>query len=444
MEYKSIGKSFGDIVRISFPMILSMLSSNLMYFVDRAILAGYSLDAMYASVVSGGFYAIFAWIFVGVASTAEVFVSQSNGQKNYDKLAGPVWQMIYMSAMSAVLFLPLGYFSEYINFLPDYAREEGIAYQRPLLYFGFLPGLISGISAFFIGQGKTGIVMYITIIGNACNAILSYYAVYNLGMGAAGAAIATVISEVLQVVILASVFLNESNRRLFNTIKNRHFDKKMFCNCFKIGTPLSINNLLVVLAWQVIATLAGHTSSEIGIIWGIGVSIHVLISFVAEGLSKATSTITANMIGKGDIGSVKKVFKNFMGLIVVFICLFSVPMVLLPDLTFSILNIPKEEISRLREQLTIILRFDFALFILESLEYVTWGILMAGGDTKYPTIVSQSCVWGSVVLPVCVMYFLGKLSSVNAIYCFLLFSCAVSSFLMFRRYKSLKWCRVLV
>jgi MATE family multidrug resistance protein len=425
-------------------MILTVLSSNLMLVVDRAILAGYSLDAVYASTVCGTMCAIISWMFVGIACTSEVFVGQYNGKKEYEKLAVPVWQMVYMSFMSIALFIPLGYFSEYINFLPDYAVKDGIAYQTPLLYFGFLPGLTASLSSFFIGQGKTSTITYVTIVANIFNAASTYYCVHNLNMGAAGASISTVISQAMQVLVLSFVFFSKNNRLVFGTFENRHFNKKMFYDCFKIGAPISLGNFSMILAMYILALVIGHASRDAGIAWGIGGSVHMLTSFFPEGLSRAIAAITANMIGQRDLDGIRGVYKKFIVFAMVVVAIFSIPMVFYPEMSFTVLNISPEDICRFREQLIPMLAIDFVSLIPEAIEFVTWGVLTSGGDTKYPTVISQACIWGGLVAPTIALYYFGSLSSVVTVCYFIMISYIASSILMFQRYKSLKWYKAIV
>ncbi|MDR0630489.1 MAG: polysaccharide biosynthesis C-terminal domain-containing protein [Holosporales bacterium] len=444
MKYKikseEINSSFRSILRISIPMVLSVLSANLMVFVDRIILAGYSSNAMYAAIISGNFVAVFVWVFVGIASTAGVFVGQYNGQNEREKLAAPVWQMIYMSLASSVILVPMGFFSEYINFLPDYVLKDGIDYQRPLFYFGFLPSLIAGLSAFFIGQGKTSIITNITILGNILNAILTYYLVYNLNLGASGASIGTVISQGFQAIVLIITFLSKNNRRSFYTLKNCQFNKKIFTACFKIGVPVSANNFFLILAWYILATISGYASKEMGIIWGFGANIYNITIFFAEGLGKSITAIISNMIGRQDIESIKKVYKRFVIIVAIFICVVLMPsMVLFPNIAFKVLNIVRNEVEGIYSQLVTVLKLSFFMLCFESFEYVTWGILTSGGDTRYPAIVSQVCLWGLIVIPVYVLYSLSKLSSINTIYSFCVLSYAISSFIIYKRYRSMRW-----
>jgi MATE family multidrug resistance protein len=403
-----------------------------MYVVDRIILAGYSVEAMYAATVSGNFVAILAWVLVGIASTAEVFVGQFNGAKQFDKLEIPIWQMVYMSLASAVVFFPIGYFSEYINFLPDYALDYGVAYQRPLCYFGFLPSLIAGLSAFFIGQGKTRIVTVVVISGNVLNAFMSYYFVYYLNGGTSGAATATVISEIVQAIVLAVMFLQGSN-------KNFSFNKKMLLNCIRIGWPVSIGHFFMILAWYVISTITGYSSKKLGVTWGIACNIYIISSFFSEGATKATAAIVSNMIGRRDIGSVFVVFKKFMLLVIAFTLLLSIPMVFFPDMTLNLLNLVNSDISDLRTELLDVLKFSLGCLFIESAVYIIGGVLMAGGDTKYTTIVSQVCFWGIVVIPTCILHALGKLTSVVEVYTAMTLSFTLIFIFIYRRFMTKKW-----
>ncbi|MDR0678091.1 MAG: hypothetical protein LBF44_00975, partial [Holosporaceae bacterium] len=124
-DYKIIDCSLRSILNITIPIMISMASAFLMLLIDRTMLAAYSMDAMNAATMSGNFVCIFAFMFMGIANAAEVFAGQYNGSMQYEKLAAPTWQMIYMAFFSCVIFFPIAYFSDYINTLPHYYLKEG-------------------------------------------------------------------------------------------------------------------------------------------------------------------------------------------------------------------------------------------------------------------------------------------------------------------------------
>ena len=108
-EYGKLTKhpegSVRELFTIAFPLMLSILSGNLMMFLDRLILANYSLEAMNAAAAAGMACMVIQYGAIGIASIAEVFVGQYNGAKKYAQAAQPTWQMVWFSLMTTVIFL---------------------------------------------------------------------------------------------------------------------------------------------------------------------------------------------------------------------------------------------------------------------------------------------------------------------------------------------------
>ena len=289
LAHKQIDCSFRTVLNVSLPLILSALSNNLLYIIDRMILARYSLNAMNAAVMSGSLVAIYAFFWSSISGIAEVYVGQSNGRKDYANLAAPVWQMIYFSLLGFVFYFPFGYFTEYLNLLPDYCKAEGIQYSKVMTYCASLPALKMAFASFFIGQGKTKIITYTVLFGSIVNAGLDILLVFGYSdivpeMGCKGAAVATILSECVQIAILSASFFNATNRKIFNTtsLNVRKFDIRMFFGCIKLGVPLSIGRVFELLSWYIIYALVSHVSNDLATIWGICVSVFVLFAFVCD------------------------------------------------------------------------------------------------------------------------------------------------------------------
>ncbi|MDR2074688.1 MAG: MATE family efflux transporter [Holosporales bacterium] len=412
MKCEKIDSSLSSILRISVPLVLSALSVNMMYVIDKVMLAGYSVDAMNACSISGNLVGVFTYMFIGIAGAAEVFVGQFNGSKQYEKLASPAWQMIYMSLIAALLLLPVAYFSEYVNTLPKYYLKEGVIYQKILLYCCFPPCLTSALSAFFVGQGKTRMVTLSSVFAMLLNAALDYIFIYKLQMGCKGAAIATVVSEVLQTSILLALFFSKNNRNNYNTFRNRKFDKWLFLKCIKIGTPVSIGNFTALLAWYVIYSILSHVSKDAATVYGFGVNVYVLFIFIGDGLYKAIATISSNMIGRKDLSSIKKTYRTFVIISVAFGLIMAIPLIIFPEMVLRLFDLMKENISNLYDEIKRTFYLITVNTTVETLLSVTWGVLLAGGDTKYATILSQSLLWGIVVIPTAVLYYLRIIDSV--------------------------------
>jgi MATE family multidrug resistance protein len=412
--------------------------------IDRVILMHYSIDSMNAAILGGNLAGLYTYVFMAITGTTEIFVGQYNGAMKHEKIAPPVWQMIYFVAISLIAVIPLAWFSKYLNLIPQYYAEEGIAFQKILTYFCWVPALTAAFTGFFVGRGKTKIITAIVIIGSIVNVILDYLLIFGWkdiipSMGCRGAAWATVTSEAVQVLILAGSFWGKSNRKTYNTARNYKFDRKLFMECLRIGFPMSLGRAIEMLAWYLVFVALSHTSRELGMVHGIASTIYIFFAFICEGLAKGTATIASNFIGRGDLASVEKAFKRLV--IITLILCFTVmsPLIIVPDLVFKGLRMLNGDIASCHSTMSAIFRILFVTITLEALACTSWGVLLAGGDTKYPVIANLLSLGAFVVLPVALLFPMGKLNSAVLVQFLSMCWNAVCLILFYRRYKSLKW-----
>lgn len=438
-----VESSWRSILLVTLPIVLTSLSASIMQAIDRIMVVSYSLDAFNAVSVSGNLFGTFIYLFIGITDTAEVFVGQYNGSKNYKCLAIPIWQMFYFSLATAVVFMPIAYFSDTFNLLPPYYLKDGVTYQRMIMYGGPLFPMFAGLAAFFVGQGRAKIVTVAVLCGSLLNTILNFLLIYGVeglipSFGVAGAAAATIVSQIFQNLILVVALCSKKNRHI--TFYSCKFNKKVFYGCIKIGGPIAISNFLVILAWYFVQSALSNLSKDEATIYSICMAIYLLVLSLGEGLSKATSTVMANMIGSQNFKQTKQAYKKFLLLAVISSAVFIVPFSIFPDYClFNLLGVLKENVSGIYDSLRICLHWISVDVILESVLGILWGVLISGGDTVYPTMVYQVAIWCFVVIPTVVGFFCGFHISTKLVYQQVCAWLCVSLWLFYRRYKSMKW-----
>jgi MATE family multidrug resistance protein len=443
-----IDSSASSILRVVIPLILSALSENLMFLIDRIALAYYSVNAMNAAMFGGSLAALYTFSLMSIAGTTEIFVGQYNGAQKYHKIGSPVWQMIYFTAISLLFIVPIGWFANALNLIPNYCAKDGVVYQKILTYFCWVPALTSAFTGFFVGRGKTKIVTVVVLIGTLVNIALDYLLIFGCGntipsMGCKGAAIATVVAESVQMIILGCVFWSKQNRKKYNTATDSAFDKKIFFGCVKVGFPMAIGRCVEMLAWYLVLAAMGHASMELGTVQGIVTTVYVLFAFVCDGLIKGSATLSSNFIGQKDLQSIMCVFKK-LTVITLLICSIVMLPLLSPHIIFKLLNALHDDISSLYPQMEIIFKMMFVEITADSLCCISCGILMSGGDSKYPIAVNIACTWGIVVAPVAVLFSIKQLHSAVVVNLFPTISCVVCLVIIYRRYRSLKWYKSLI
>lgn len=444
-----VSSSVPGILCVVGPLVLSSMSSSLMFVIDRLILAYYSVDAMNAAAIGGNFAAIFCLLLVCVAGTTEVFVGQYNGAQKHERIANPVWQMIYFVLLTIFMLVPIGMYSDKINLFPECYSNDGIPYQKILVYFCWIPALTAAITGFFVGRGETKIITFIVVIGSLVNAVLDVILVFGYKniiprLGCKGAAIATVTSEFLQTAILACKFLNKKNRTLYKTDSLPMFDKNLFFRGIKIGLPSAIGRSAEMLAWYLVCSMLGHVSKDLATAYTIGVTIYIMFAFICEGITKGTAAISANFIGCQSLLSIRESFNKLVIIAITLCCVVMLPIVVQPDLLFAVLKNLHDDISNLYPTLRIIFVIQFLNVTIEAVGSVSWGILLSGGDAKYPNVVALGSLWIFVVLPVSILFFANKLNSAIIVQLLAMLYNISWAVLVFFRYKSLKWYKSII
>ncbi|MCR5225364.1 MAG: hypothetical protein K6C34_04740 [Alphaproteobacteria bacterium] len=437
-----------EVLKFSLPLILSSLSMNVMVCMDRLVLTKYSIDAMNAATLGGLAVSLVTFILISVCQISSVFVGQYNGKGEFEKTAQPTWQMIHLSFMSFLIFIPLSMITEYICLIPDYFRADGIPYQKILMAFAPIQAMFAALCAFFIGRKKSNIIITTVLIGNFLNLTLDVLFVFGYGgiippMGAIGAASATVTSSFVQVLILGSAFFSKNNRKMYGT-SNKSFQKKLFFHCMKIGVPFSFGKFLNMVAWYVMIMFFSHTSKELSTVVSAEFMLFLLFVFVANGCEASISSLASNLIGENNLEGIKRLFKLFMKFNVVAAIIFAIPLLFWHDCLYYLIDYSSEELLPLKSEFEFIIYSLWFTVIADNFFYTVSGILTAGGDTKYPMYLEIIAAWFGATIPTAIMYYMSCLTSVKEVYTLIPVSCFLNCFLIYRRYASFVWFKKLV
>lgn len=399
-----LGPSLGRLWRIAFPLMLTALSANLMFLLDRLILVRYSTDAMNAAAVAGMCCSVFQFGGIAIASIAEVFVGQYNGAGQYEKTAQPVWQMIWFSLLSFAIFIPAAiWFGPYV--VPVDLQNQGLPYFKIIMWFGPLIAMICALSSFFIGRGFVRLVTWSTLACNAINAGLNIILIFGVngwfhGFGTTGAAVATVIAQLFQILILGSVFLNKYHREKYKTY-DYHFNLRLFIDCLKVGAPASISNMVGFSAWATLLRIASSVNLDYLTIQTIANSVLVFFAFVTHGSKRGIISIASNLIGAKKDHLIPKLFISGIKLHCIFIILFSIPLIFYPDLIIDRFLPDSQTLTALiYSDCVVVLKWVWLFLVFDGILWVMGGILIAGGDTRFIMLVNSSSAWLFAILPI--------------------------------------------
>lgn len=356
------------------------------------------------AAVTGGMVAnIFTYGALGLTLIAEVFVAKSFGAGNRKEAAQPVWQMIWFSAATVLIFLPATYWGHW--FVPvEQFHGQALDYFQSWMIFGPFFPLVGALSAFFIGIGRVKIIMLVTIIGNLFNVIADYFLVFGYNdvipaMGARGAAFSTGVAQIIEASILFLFFFSSNNRKVFATLDMR-FRPSLFRKCLNVGGPNALGHMIETAAWALTLRLMAIKGDAYVTTLAIGQNLHLLFAFLSQGLQKAVITIAANLMGQKNEHLMGKLIRSALVMLSMIAAALFIPLAIYPDPIVGVFLL--DEFKSQSDLFEIARKtgvWVWIFIVADSLVWVQAGVLTAYHDTKFIMFTNAASAWCLAVMP---------------------------------------------
>ena len=201
------------LMKYALPGIIAMTASSLYNMVD-SIFIGHGVGAMALSglTVAKPFMDICAAFGTLVGVGASSLVAIKLGEKDYRSANDVLANVILLNVLLGALVMAVGlYWLDPILYAFG-ASDVTIAYAREymeiILWGNILTHIYYGLNSMLRSIGHPKIAMYATIVAVVTNIILDPIFIFVLDMGIRGAALATMISQLVSVIIELVIFLN--------------------------------------------------------------------------------------------------------------------------------------------------------------------------------------------------------------------------------------------
>jgi len=273
--------------------------------VGRLAIAGISIALpLFTFILASG-------LFIGVGGGA--LISINLGEKNKEKAEQILGNALTLFILTGISFSILG-----ILFLDDIlilfgATVNNIIYARNYMSIIFFATtfqlLFIGMNNIIRGEGNPKIAMKMSIIGCGLNILLDPFFIFTLDMGIKGAAIATVISNMLVALLQIWHFLN-GNSNIKLKLKNLKLKKEILFGIASIGIApfiMQMSNSIVVIFINKSLNIYG---GDIAIAaYGIINSISVLMYMPIVGIFQGSQPILGYNYGAKNYKRVKETYK---------------------------------------------------------------------------------------------------------------------------------------
>lgn len=384
----SPGKS---LVVFALPLILGNLFQQFYNMTDSIIVGNFvSQDALAAVGASYALTNVFIMIAIGGGNGACVLTSQYLGAKQNGKMKTSISTALITFLIVSIVLGGLGYAlnGQILESLDTPGNILGQARLYLGIYFLGLPFLFmyNVLAAIFNAMGESKTPLYLLIFSSILNVALDLISVTWLGMGVAGVATATVISQGISALISFTLLLRRL-KAYSHTGEDafRFYDAGMLKAGARIAVPSILQQSIVSIGMLLVqsvvngfgsAALAGYSAAS-------RIESVCIVPMIATG--NAVSTFTAQNIGAGKAERVKKGYRfsylmvaAFAVFIAVVVSLFHGPII--ASFLGSTMTGKAYEVG------TGYLSFVGFFFALIGLKACTDGVLRGSGDVFVFTV----------------------------------------------------------
>lgn len=322
----TVGNPFVLIGTFSFSLVTGNLFQQLYTFVDTIII-GKKIGALGIAAVGGTEWLIFMvnGLVIGLVEGFSILLGNCFGEKNEEDF-GFYYKMStrICIVLAIVLTVAFGLISgEILKWLGTKDEVYAMAKEYVNTIFLGIPFLTfyQLFSGALRSRGNSRIPLLAMTISSLCNIVFDILFVNVLEFGIAGAALGTILSEFLVMLICGYYFYNEKKKIEYD---NSHAlnEKKVIAKLFRMGFPMamqsfitSIGGLIVVnrINQYEISFLAGYTSA---------VKLYGLLEIAASSFSMAAAAYVSQNYGAKKIVRIKQGVRasTIMGVVVSLSC----------------------------------------------------------------------------------------------------------------------------
>ena len=319
-----------------FPISIITFSSSLFLLVEKILLANISIKEMEVAVLVAFICQVFQLTCVSLSMMAQVNIAQSTGEKNWKAIGPGTWQFIWFSFISIGITIPIGL--AYGGLILEQAglKSLGFPYLAIILSTNFLYPLGTTLSCFYLGQGKTRLVVYSSIASQLMKLICGYVLILGYGpipsMGLVGAALSSLFAQGGFCILLFVIFFSSKNNQIYDT-RNCKFRVKLFWTSIKPGLLRAANRILCVTAWMSTTQLMSSKGGDYLVILSIGGAIFLFIPFLADAICQTHNIVVSQILGSKKFDELKPALRSGLFFTLIFCLVLVIPFIWFPTQT---------------------------------------------------------------------------------------------------------------
>ena len=292
------GSIFGQLLLFFFPILFGTFFQQLYNTADAVVVGRFV-----------GKQALMVGFFVGLSSGATVVISQYYGAKKADKVHWAVHTSVAFSVIGGVLFMAVGLvgarWALTAMHTPEDVMDHAVTYIR-IYFLGMVPNLLYNMGAGILrAVGDSRRPLYFLIGSCFVNIILDVVLVAVLRMGVAGAALATISSQLFSAILVILCLTRTQDMYKVEWRKIR-IDSRMLQRIIRIGIPAGMQSVMYNISNIIIQAGVNNLGTDNVTAWATYGKVDGLYWMMINALGISVTTFVGQNYGARRMDRVRK------------------------------------------------------------------------------------------------------------------------------------------
>lgn len=388
-----------------FPIVLGTFFQQLYNTADAIIVGKFVGKEALAAVggTTGTLINLLVGFFVGLSSGASVIISQFFGARRPDDVSRAVHTTMALALASGAALTVLGIWSSRVVLVmmgtPEDVLGHAVTYIN-IYFLGMIPSLIYNIgSGILRAVGDSRRPLFFLISATMTNIVLDVVLVIGLNMGVAGAAAATVLSQVVSAV-LVMMTLCRSPQVYRVQLKKIRFYGDMLVRIVRIGLPAGLQSVMYSLSNIIIQASVNGFGTDVMAAYTAYGKVDGMYWMVINAFGVAITTFVGQNFGARLYDRMKKSINVCLGIAAAVTLLLSGVLMVVAE---PLLGLFSDDAQVLEIGLSIV-RLIVPTYITYIFIEILSGAMRGAGDSLIPTIMTLTGVcllrvfWVTVVV----------------------------------------------
>ena len=434
---------YKNVFALVVPMALQNLINVGVTAADVVMLGKVSEKVLSGASLAGQIQYIMVLFLFGLTSGATVLTAQYWGKG--DKTA--IEKILALGIRSAVIvtaIFTIAAFTIPASLMKIFTNDpqviaEGVKYLRIVACSYIIMGITNVYLYVMRSIERVIVATVVYLVSFLCNVVFNAIFIFGLfgfpALGIRGAAIATLIARIMELVLVCGYAKIYNKDVKFRVHYFLHQDKLLVRDFLVYSLPVVLNEVMWGLGTSANTAVLGHMGSSAVAANSVAQVARQLATVVSFGLSSATAIYLGKTIGERKFDHARAYAKRFIILSVMMGVIGGGLILIASPVVISFLSLSTTARYYLKMMFYVMSYFVIAQAFNTTMVV---GIFRSGGDTKFGLIMDVSTMWGcSILLGVLAAFVLRW--SVPAVYVLLMSDELIKVPITLIRYRSFKW-----